>query len=206
MNLLAIILYEIRPVKVIFGVRDSTESWVHSWQTINQLMSHLTVRPWSWIAPDFSMVQEIVEVLHAPFQWKYPTYPDHVARILPWYDEIRILPGIDLQLDAWGQLHDDFHQQVVARIPKDDLLVYNVKQGWVPLVPFLGLDESLLEQDFPRVNDLQTITTIRKVMDVIAVTFPLWVMGVFYVIYRILAFVFRVVFGAKKAATKKKQS
>jgi hypothetical protein len=144
--------------------------------------------------------------MHAPFQWPYPAYPDHVNRILPWYDEIRILPGIDLQLEEWGQLHDAFHQQVVEEIPAQDLLIYNVKQGWAPLVPFLGLDESLAEKDFPRVNDLQTITTIRKVMDVIAVTFPLWVLGFFYVVYRMILALFRLIFGAKKMTTKKKQS
>tara|TARA_Y100000052_G_scaffold23793_2_gene25743 strand:+ start:5369 stop:6091 length:723 start_codon:yes stop_codon:yes gene_type:complete len=44
--------------------------------------------------------------------------------------------------------------EVKAAIPKDRLLVMEVKDGWAPLCVFLGVDEP--DQSFPRENDKET--------------------------------------------------
>lgn len=47
------------------------------------------------------------------------------------------------------------NQQVVHNIDPDNLLVYDVKQGWEPLCAFLGVD--VPPQDFPHVNDTESM-------------------------------------------------
>jgi hypothetical protein len=41
-------------------------------------------------------------------------------------------------------------EEVKAAVPKEKLLVYNVKDGWGPLCEFLGVPEP--EQEFPHLN------------------------------------------------------
>lgn len=48
------------------------------------------------------------------------------------------------------QTYNDHNISVKAVIPKDQLLVYNVKEGWEPLCRFLGVDVPNIP--FPRVN------------------------------------------------------
>jgi len=44
--------------------------------------------------------------------------------------------------------------QVKATVPPEQLLVYNVKEGWAPLCAFLGVP--VPETPFPRLNDRET--------------------------------------------------
>ena len=68
------------------------------------------------------------------------------------------------QLHAWygGDIHDrafmtDFFRRhteaVIAGVPKDRLLVFEVAQGWAPLCAFLGV--SIPETPFPRENSTE---------------------------------------------------
>jgi hypothetical protein len=49
----------------------------------------------------------------------------------------------------------DRNQEVVQNIDPDNLLVYDVKQGWEPLCAFLGVD--VPSEDFPHVNDTESM-------------------------------------------------
>jgi len=44
----------------------------------------------------------------------------------------------------------EHNSRVKATIPRDQLLVYNVKQGWKPLCGFLGVD--IPDVPFPKLN------------------------------------------------------
>ncbi|WP_348650993.1 sulfotransferase family protein [Micromonospora sp. WMMA1947] len=56
------------------------------------------------------------------------------------------------------------NEEVVNSIEPDNLLVYDVKQGWEPLCAFLGV--KVPEDDFPRANDRESMRrTIRQVGD-----------------------------------------
>ena len=44
----------------------------------------------------------------------------------------------------------EHNERVQAIIPKEKLLMYNVKQGWKPLCEFLGCE--IPEREFPREN------------------------------------------------------
>jgi len=49
-----------------------------------------------------------------------------------------------------AQRYLEHNSRVKATIPRDQLLVYNVKQGWKPLCEFLGVD--VPDVPFPRLN------------------------------------------------------
>lgn len=68
------------------------------------------------------------------------------------------------QLNAWygGDMHDRAFmtgffrrhtEQVVATVPKDRLLVFDVKEGWEPLCAFLGVP--VPDTSYPRENSTQ---------------------------------------------------
>ncbi|GAA1576148.1 sulfotransferase family protein [Actinomadura kijaniata] len=63
--------------------------------------------------------------------------------------EIRDFPGLsDEELVAAFERHT---REVVAAIPPERLLVFEVRQGWEPLCAFLGVP--VPDEPFPRVND-----------------------------------------------------
>ena len=47
---------------------------------------------------------------------------------------------------------------IVSTVPEEKLLIYNVKDGWGPIVEFLDMD--LPDEPFPDINDGITITLI----------------------------------------------
>jgi hypothetical protein len=64
----------------------------------------------------------------------------------------------------------DHNQEVVNGIDPDDLLVYDVTQGWEPLCAFLGLD--VPAEDFPRVNDTESMRQVIGKMSGAGPAFP----------------------------------
>src|ERR687893_394199 len=49
------------------------------------------------------------------------------------------------------EVFDRHNEEVQRRVPKERLLVYEVKQGWGPLCEFLGVEQP--EKPFPHLND-----------------------------------------------------
>jgi hypothetical protein len=88
---------------------------------------------------------------------------------------------------AWIEMHKKFQRGLKANLPRDRLLVYNVKQGWAPLIPFLGIeDASLAKPDFPKINDLDTLMLVRKAMDLISFALPVWILMFLWILIRVL--------------------
>jgi hypothetical protein len=50
---------------------------------------------------------------------------------------------------------DRHNEEVQRRVPQEQLLVYEVKQGWGPLCEFLGVEEP--DKPFPHLNDAAEI-------------------------------------------------
>ena len=80
----------------------------------------------------------------------------------------------------------EHNERVQAIIPKEKLLIYNVKQGWKPLCEFLGCD--VPEVEFPRENFAlsfthRKITTWRQMAInriLVIVTVLVFLVKVFY--------------------------
>ena len=58
------------------------------------------------------------------------------------------------------QVYDGHNDEVKALIPKEQLLVYDVREGWEPLCKFL--DVAVPDEPFPRLNDSQAMKSICR--------------------------------------------
>ena len=60
---------------------------------------------------------------------------------------------------------NDWVQHVTSSVPKEKLLIFNVKEGWEPLCKFLDLP--IPKNPFPRVNDTKTLKKYNQVMIIV---------------------------------------
>lgn len=120
----------------------------------------LTHRPVDrWLA---SMNSTIIPVMNWP-SWRLLRHLDsHFVK--PWYEYKQIM------LKGWGgndfgdeNLRKTFleHSALVKRVvPREQLLVFEVKEGWGPLCAFLGKESP--EWEFPNVNDKEAYVEIFR--------------------------------------------
>lgn len=70
--------------------------------------------------------------------------------------------AIESGLTGSVDFYNDWVQQVKNSVPKEKLLVFNVKEGWEPLCKFLQVP--VPENPFPRVNDTKTLKEYNRLM------------------------------------------
>ena len=146
------------------------------------MLGVFVLRPWSWLV-DFGFTEPLCEAFG--FEFIVARYPDHVDRVLPWFERVRTLPSLDPEgsKERWVAFHEETRIDLV-KAHGDRVLVFDVREGWAPLLAFLEVDDAnLAAEPFPRVNDVQSLKTVRKVMDFVALFLPLWPMLVIYAIY-----------------------
>ncbi|XP_078361789.1 uncharacterized protein LOC144646136 [Oculina patagonica] len=126
-------IYQAFPdAKVILSVRDSEEVWVESRAKMRAAL------------------------YHAGFLKKMVFY-----HIIPYTKGLDPSLADEMAMSAYGPLrpestvlhkkkYREHNERVQAVIPKEKLLVFNVKQGWKPLCEFLGCE--IPDQEFPRAN------------------------------------------------------
>ena len=126
--------------KIILTVRDSGEKWFESWKTTIRIpfqdnLFYLTVYPYRFLRLQIRVCRKISDKWTAEF-----------GQIGP-------------------QLHDKYNARVISETNRDDLLVFNVKEGWKPLCKFLGVNVPP-DIPFPNVNDTKEfhrrLATARK--------------------------------------------
>ncbi|KAE9372077.1 hypothetical protein N431DRAFT_235895 [Stipitochalara longipes BDJ] len=104
--------------KVVLTVRDSTDAWYKSYKdTINQLTQTAYLKP-----------SLLVQFFHLFLS-------SHSFDRLMKYQILYTPRG---RFEAEGRGWYEQHNAVITRVPKESLLVFNVKQGWKPLCKFLG--------------------------------------------------------------------
>lgn len=54
---------------------------------------------------------------------------------------------LEIPKDEMRNIYDEWHKGIIATVPNENLLMFNVRQGWKPLCKFLDLP--LPETDFP---------------------------------------------------------
>ena len=62
--------------------------------------------------------------------------------------------------EAAVQFYQEHVAEVKRIVPKDKLLVFEVKQGWQPLCDFLNVP--VPENPFPRINDTEAMNEARR--------------------------------------------
>ena len=68
------------------------------------------------------------------------------------------------------EVFNQHNEEVKRRVPKERLLVYEVKEGWKPLCEFLGVKEP--DKPFPRLNDAAEIQRLILVVRVLSMAIP----------------------------------
>ncbi|XP_078384690.1 uncharacterized protein LOC144667169 [Oculina patagonica] len=126
--------------KVILTVRDSEEMWLRSWQ------EHLRIE--NKLCPFY--VKILLDL--APSRRNARHYFDTMHRA--------IIGSVNPEAASLYRAKYRRHNaRVQAVTPKDELLVYNVKQGWKPLCEFLGCD--VPSTQFPHSNVGHSFTKIH---------------------------------------------
>ena len=144
-------IYEAFPdAKVILSLRDNEEVWVKSFskqveilKTYGGFVNRVSLL---WLRP-------ILGVISAPSKaaetWKKSTFVQLVVRVC--YGSFN-----SKSTSLFKKKYREHNERVQAVIPKERLLIYNVKQGWKPLCKFLECD--VPEEEFPRENVALSIT------------------------------------------------
>lgn len=127
--------------KVILSVPDNVDVWYSS--VLDTLITNLidkytdnslSARIWRFFTPETTR-DDIIKLIV-----KYTGYQDFRETGRSWYIE--------------------HNEMIRCLVPKENLLEYNVKEGWQPLCKFLG--EEVPNRPFPRVNDAATLNKISR--------------------------------------------
>jgi len=79
-------------------------------------------------------------------------------------------------LEGLYAVHND---HVLANVPKEQLLEFQVTQGWEPLCKFLG--KPIPDEPFPHVNDSKSMERTRQVVNAITYSWlPVLGVGVYF--------------------------
>ena len=123
-------------LKVVLTVRDSPEAWAKSAGDTIFASNQQT----SWFARAFNHL--FMGLL----------FPAHMKSMFKLMNRAHGKSPRDPSTDL-AQLYSDWNRRVIETIPKERLLVFNVKEGWEPLCKFLGCP--VPDTPFPRYDNLK---------------------------------------------------
>lgn len=124
--------------RVILTVRDSDEVWMQSLvNNRRQLQGQIR----------FFMLASLATLLSAKVR---------KVRNLVRMEVVAAYGAANAIASLYKKKYKEHNERVQAVIPKEKLLVFNVKQGWDPLCEFLGVD--VPSQEFPRANAASSVT------------------------------------------------
>lgn len=118
--------------KVVLMVREDEEVWLKSWLKTVQVWESTTSQLWV-----------ILGMIFTPTGRK-------LKRLLRSEGKFFVTPNEINVNESMKSAYRRHNERVRSVIPRDQLLVYNVKEGWKPLCKFLGVD--VPEVPFPRSN------------------------------------------------------
>ena len=119
--------------KVILSVRDNEDVWLKS-----------------WVEAQLALLRK--GGFFERMIWRY-IIPFTQGLDVPFFDDIDMAAYGTLRPEStvlYKKKYREHNERVQTVIPKEKLLIFNVKQGWKPLCEFLGCE--IPEQEFPRQN------------------------------------------------------
>mmetsp|Transcript_960 Transcript_960/g.1108 ORF Transcript_960/g.1108 Transcript_960/m.1108 type:complete len:278 (+) Transcript_960:45-878(+) len=141
--------------KVILTVRDSKEKFETSWKRLLDTMV-VTEEPFKWSFPSFfqwiSTFQQLKKIRHFMGTTHLKLEPGELTH------------GWREKTDGWlGEQYERHNKHVIENVPSEQLLIFNVKEGWEPLCKFLQCDVPS-DQKFPhsKVNDSASLQRMKK--------------------------------------------
>jgi hypothetical protein len=145
--------------KVIVTVRDSPLQFVKSWRILLDTMS-ITEQTFSWTFPSFLGYIPLFAHLK---KIRYFMGTTHLG-LKPG----QLTHGFRDQSEEWlVEQYTRHNQHVIDHVPDQQLLVFNVKQGWEPLCQFL--QKPVPGQPFPhsQVNTAESLQSLRQIFLII---------------------------------------
>jgi Sulfotransferase domain len=126
--------------KVILSVRDSATEWAESFQVIQNLIMTLE-EPFSWTYPNW------IPLVMAEKTVNNHKIRCHLGTNTLNLDPCELIYGLGRDLEFLKQHYEKHNRRIREIVPPEQLLEFNVKEGWKPLCNFLGHD--VPERDFP---------------------------------------------------------
>ncbi|KAM3421675.1 hypothetical protein BST61_g2060 [Cercospora zeina] len=96
----------------------------------------------------------ILTVRDNPEAW-IKSYQNTIGKVVRWYDMISTLVN-DMEKGTSEdsvKYYQSYNEEIKRLVPRENLLVMNVKEGWKPLCEFLDVEKP--EWEFPQVNSAE---------------------------------------------------
>jgi len=163
--------------KVVLTVRDNSEKFERSWKTLFNTMI-VTEYPFTFYYPSFFQFISLFQHLKTIRCFMGTTHLNLKSCELTnkgWRNQKSTNSnsnGNSNNIDGWiAKQYERHNEHVMKTIPSDQLLVFNVKQGWDPLLKFLDIDktnqtnyENIRKEPFPNskgINDTSSLKMLR---------------------------------------------
>jgi len=151
------ILERFPDTKVILTVRDTPQAFESSWKVLMETMI-VTEAPFSISFPSFFQWVPIFRHLKSIRRFMGTT---HLG--LP---EGALAHGWRDQPEGWlAEQYTKHNDHVIASVPSDRLLVFNVKEGWEPLCEFLGCDVPSGSFPHSQVNTKESLKGLKQTFE-----------------------------------------
>jgi len=128
-------LLEVFPEKkVVLSIRDSPEVWFNSYE--KAVLPFARPSPWKDLGVWANLKTTPIGVIQDRFHeqaWRF-ILPEHLERV------------------ELIQFYEEWNEKAKRLVPKDRLIIVNVKEGWGPLVDGLGVPTP--SEPFPKCNDV----------------------------------------------------
>eukprot|EP00980_Cylindrotheca_fusiformis_P013704 scaffold3519_cov60-Cylindrotheca_fusiformis.AAC.2 len=152
--------------KVILTVRDTPEAFCKSWKTLLDTMV-ITEQTFSWTFPSFF---GYIPTFRNLKKIRYFMGTTHLQ-----LNPGELTHGWRTKGDAWlAEQYEKHNQHVQDHVVKDNLLVFNVKEGWEPLCKFLHKEIPKNEQEFPNVQ-INTTSALLNMKRTFCMIVYLWI-------------------------------
>jgi hypothetical protein len=131
--------------KVILTMRDADKWWQSAHDTIYSASANtrmrVVMRIMGFFLPKLKRMSRVFDF----------------ANTVIWE---KMFSGRFLDKEFAKPIFNKFNEEVIASVPKDKLLIFEVKQGWEPLCTFLNVP--VPNEPFPKVNDTEEFNNRRK--------------------------------------------
>lgn len=173
--------------KVLLAVRDSPEAWARSYAALNQhLYVPFLMFPWTRLTP----VRGFALARHKFLPW----LPDEVAVpcpdtsplwLLPWYRPCLVISHPSMPYEQQYTEWNAWVRRVASEQGRtQDVLEFNVKQGWEPLSRFLGRSPPP-DTPFPNINESQGLRDLSRFLFFVSAAWPFIALPLMYAAARL---------------------
>ncbi|TRY72425.1 hypothetical protein TCAL_14902 [Tigriopus californicus] len=143
-------LMRIFPEAKVILTQRASEKWYKS-------MTKAIIEPRNFLEePPISWFFGFLGIVHAKQVMANLREEIRIKRKLNYTSWTAVEAGPDVAMDFFNE----WNRQVIQKVPKERLLIYDVKEGWEPLCRFLNLP--IPDEPFPRLNDYGTIEATVK--------------------------------------------